>query len=106
MARSFAEIVSIRRLKLWASADSQNDGRPILARRILEAMESGNPALAEQVFLECLSAYFYNLTATEKRRHADSLNRAGYPKKRREVVPPPAIHVRLSKVDELEDTPC
>ena len=73
MPRRFIEIVSLEVIRRWAAADSRDDGRPILARRVLEALEKGGEAAAEEAFLRPLKDHFYNLSATKKRQFADSI---------------------------------
>jgi hypothetical protein len=73
MPRPFIEIISLEAIRRWAAANVKDDGRPLLARTVLEALEKGGPAEAEKAFFGPLTDYFYNLSATEKRRHADSI---------------------------------
>jgi hypothetical protein len=72
--RPLIEILSAERLAMWARAKVERDGRPILAARLLPHVESGDCEAAEQALDDCLPAYFHNLTATQKRRYADSVS--------------------------------
>jgi hypothetical protein len=76
MPRSFAQIVSIERIRLWAKATIENDGRPFLAKAVLSQLECGNEEAAEAAFFDCLPAHFYNLSAAAKRRFADAVTLA------------------------------
>ncbi len=71
--RTFAELISLERLRRWATADVERDGRVWLARSVLDALDQGGMGAAEVAFFTPLRDYFYNLAATEKRRHADSI---------------------------------
>jgi hypothetical protein len=76
--RTFAELISIARLKLWAVAPDHSDGFPHLARTILELLERGNTRAAEDAFFAALGNnrpgdYFYNMSASKKRRYANGL---------------------------------
>ncbi len=70
--REFAELISSARLKLWVGAPEAGDGRPQLARAVLEPLERGDVQGAEEAFFSFFGDrpgdYFYNLSPSKKRQ--------------------------------------
>jgi hypothetical protein len=73
--RVLVALLSRERLMLWAKAsETASDGRPFLARRLLEALgQVDAEAACFEVLRNCLPDHFYNLTATKKRQYFDGI---------------------------------
>ena len=56
-----------------AHGPRRDDAFAILAKTITEILEARGSDDAEEAFLNTMRDYFYNLSASQKRRHADAV---------------------------------
>lgn len=73
MAKTLFDIVSVNRLRTRARNPGPTDAFGILAKTVLETLNARGSGDAENVFLNTMRDYFYNLSASAKRRHADAI---------------------------------
>lgn len=75
--RPITQLLSRERLVAWATGTQhQDDGRHELARRLLAVLNDDcgdKDQRCIEVFAACMPSYFYNLSASHKRRYCDSI---------------------------------
>ena len=76
MPKKLVDILSVDSLRRHAGNPDPTSGLGLLAKMIIEALDAGGPDQAETVFLDRMPAYFYNMSASAKRRYADALTKA------------------------------
>ena len=73
MTPTLFDIISLSRVRQMAQSPRRDDAFAILARTITEILEARGSDDAEEAFLNTMRDYFYNLSASQKRRHADAI---------------------------------
>lgn len=73
MAKTFFDVISVDRLRRVAQRPGRDDAFAILAKTISEILDARGPDDAEEAFMNTMRDYFHNLSASEKRRHADAI---------------------------------
>ena len=74
MARTLFDVISVDRLRRKArSPGSSVDALALLAKTVTEILDARGPEDAEEAFMNTMRDYFYNVSASAKRRYADAI---------------------------------